>query len=148
MKSKRARQNGSPDLSPESDDRSPKEDAEWSEAVDGVSLGASRHRKPTVRGFAPHNMITHHAHPGAGGSTTCGRSEVPSPPTSDWRRVDCPECVASRPAQLRLVASDGGCPVCRKQNGRRFAAPRDTPYRLGIRGCNHPDGCRCRIVSA
>jgi hypothetical protein len=148
MKSKRARQHGSPDLSPESDDKSPEEDAEWSEAIDGLSRGASRHRKPTVLGFAPHNMITHHARPGAGVSTTCSRSEVPNPPTSDWRQVDCPECIESRPAHLRLLTSDGACTVCRRQNGRRFAAQRKTPYRAGIRGCSHPGGCRCRIVSA
>ena len=127
-------------------DDSPGDSAEWSDAIDGEPREHSRDRKLTVRGFATHNMITHHA--GAGVLATCGRSEVANPPTEDWRRVDCPDCVANRPARLRLVASDDACSVCRKQDGRCFATPHDTPYRSGIRGCGHVDGCRCQIVSA
>ena len=136
----------SPDRSLTGADDSSEDGADWSDAIDGQPREHSRHRKPTVRGFATHNLITHHA--GAGGSTTCRRSEIPHPPTEDWRRVDCSDCVASRPARLRLLASDGACAVCRRQDGRCFATPIDTPYRSGIRGCSHVDGCRCQIVSA
>jgi hypothetical protein len=121
--------------------------AAWSEATGGEA-GRSRRRKSTVRGFAPHNMITHHIDIGADEATSCGRTEAPSSPTSDWRHVDCVDCIARRPPKLRLVASAGACAVCERQNGRCFATPLDTPYRPGIRGCSHPAGCRCQIVSA
>jgi hypothetical protein len=101
----------------------------------------------TVRGFATHNMIVHHADV-ANGVATCGRTEIQKPTTADWRMVDCPDCVSRRPPRLRLVATEGACEVCRRVDGRDLSTPPDEPYRVGIRGCTHPGGCRCRVVSA
>jgi hypothetical protein len=73
---------------------------------------------------------------------------VPKPATNDWRGVNCPACIALRPARLRVLAEADACPACRAMHGRTIRGAATSPLPVPIAGCTNRGGCRCRVENA
>lgn len=63
---------------------------------------------------APGNVIHHASRFGYSEPTTCGRTEVPKPASSEWRYVTCSACLAKAPVVVGVdegVGRDQGAAV-------------------------------------